>query len=109
MVSVDPTCRRGVTAPAFQASRRKRCGSRSWTVSETHSVIGCKITSDPENACTPGGWPPDPLPAPDGNGSVQIDDVFFAAGRFNAGAGDPDYTPRALLIEWNRHQEAYRP
>ena len=37
------------------------------------------------------------MPAPNGNAIVGIDDVFFAGGRFNAGAGDPDYTPRAEI------------
>jgi Tol biopolymer transport system component len=36
------------------------------------------------NACTPGGWQPDPWPLPDGNGVVQIDDVTFAAGAFGS-------------------------
>ena len=55
------------------------------------------ITTDPENACTPGGYVPDPSPAPDGNGTVGIDDVFFAAGRFNVSDGDPNYTRRAEI------------
>ena len=40
---------------------------------------------------------PDPAPAPDGNGTVAIDDVFFAAGRFNASTGQPSYTARAEI------------
>ncbi len=55
------------------------------------------ITTDPLVACLNNGWPPDPSPQPDGNGTVGIDDVFFAAGRFNQGDGDPNYTRRAEI------------
>ncbi len=37
------------------------------------------------------------MPAPNGNAIVGIDDVFFAAARFGASAGDTDYTPRAEI------------
>jgi len=55
------------------------------------------IGTDPQNACTPGGWPPDPSPALSGNGSVGIDDVFFAASRFGQMTGGPNYTTRAEI------------
>jgi len=42
------------------------------------------ITTNPLVACTPGGWPPDPQPAPNGNGTVQIDDVAYTAGAFGS-------------------------
>ena len=45
----------------------------------------------------PGGWPPDPMPEPDGDGSVEREDVFFAAHRFGVGVGDLSYTPRAEI------------
>lgn len=50
------------------------------------------IGTDPLNACTPAGWPPDPRPLPDGNGLVLIDDVTFAAGAFGSTT-----TPRAEI------------
>lgn len=53
------------------------------------------------NPCTPGGWPPDPQPAPDGNGSVQIDDVAYAAGRFGTQTGSPGYAARAEIASQN--------
>jgi hypothetical protein len=59
------------------------------------------IETSPSNACNPGGWPPDPAPAPDGNGVVQIDDVAFAAGLFGKTTGDPAYTPRAEIASQN--------
>jgi hypothetical protein len=54
------------------------------------------IGTNPQNGCTPNGWPPDPAPAPDGNGVVQIDDVTFAAGAFGSTT-----TPRAEIASQN--------
>jgi hypothetical protein len=54
------------------------------------------IGTDPQNGCTPNGWPPDPAPSPDGNGVVQIDDVTFAAGAFGSTT-----TPRAEIASQN--------
>jgi hypothetical protein len=59
------------------------------------------IGTDAWNACAPAGWPPDPAPAPDGNGIVQIDDVTFVAGKFGLSSGDGGYTPRAELASQN--------
>ena len=72
------------------------CDADTWTDGE--EVF---ITTNPQNACTPGGWPPDPSPAPNGNGSVDIDDVFLVASRFGASSGDPLYTPRAEIASQN--------
>lgn len=69
------------------------CDGDGWTDWQEFAYI----TTDPENACTPGGYVPDPAPAPNGNGIVGIDDVFFAAGRFNQADGDPNYTRRAEI------------
>ena len=41
-------------------------------------------------------WPPDPQPAPDGNGVVQADDVGFAASAFGSST-----TPRAEIANQN--------
>ncbi len=68
----------------------------SWTTAEENF-----LSTDPFNACTPGGYVPDPRPAPDGDGTVMIDDVFFAAGRFNASTGQPSYTARAEIASQN--------
>jgi len=59
------------------------------------------LTTDPQNACWPAGWPPDPAPAADGNGAVQIDDITYVAGRFGLASGDGSYTPRAELASQN--------
>jgi hypothetical protein len=59
------------------------------------------IGTDAWNACAPAGWPPDPAPAPNGNGLVQIDDVVFVAGKFGLSSGDGGYTPRAELASQN--------
>ncbi len=48
------------------------------------------------SACTPLRWPPDPEPAPGGNGSVQIDDVTFAAAAFGSTS-----TPQAEIHTQN--------
>ncbi len=45
-----------------------------------------------------GGWPPDPMPEPDGDGSVEMEDVFFASDRFGASVGDLNYTSRAEIV-----------
>jgi hypothetical protein len=55
------------------------------------------IGTDAWNACAPAGWPPDPAPAPNGNGIVQIDDVTFVAGKFGLSSGEAGYSPRAEL------------
>lgn len=54
------------------------------------------IGTDPQNACVPNGWPPDPRPAPDGNGVVQVDDVTFAASSFGSTT-----SPRAEIASQN--------
>ncbi len=54
------------------------------------------IGTDPLNSGTPGGWPPDPAPEPDGNCAVQIDDVTFAASAFGSTT-----TPRAEIASPN--------
>ena len=56
------------------------------------------ITTDPLVSCGANGWPPDPQPAPNGNGTVQIDDIVFVAGAFNSTT-----TPRAEIAgaEWS--------
>ena len=55
------------------------------------------ITTDPLIACLSAGWPPDE----DSSGTVEISDVFFAASRYGAGAGDAGYTPRAEVASQN--------
>ena len=55
------------------------------------------ITTNPLIACLSAGWPPDP----NDSGTVEISDVFFAASRFGAGAGDAGYTPRAEVTSQN--------
>lgn len=59
------------------------------------------ITTDELNGCTPGGWPPDPAPAPGGNGVVQIDDVAYAAGKFGRATGEAGYAARAEIASQN--------
>lgn len=59
------------------------------------------IGTDAWNACTPAGWPPDPVPAPNGNGLAQIDDITYVAGKFGLASGDAGYTPRAELASQN--------
>ena len=54
------------------------------------------IGTDQLLACTPGGWPPDAQPAPNGNGAVQIDDIVFAASAFGSTT-----TPRAEIATQN--------
>ena len=54
------------------------------------------MTTDPLVACGSNGWPPDPQPAPNGNGAVQIDDITFVAGAFNGTT-----TPRAEIASQN--------
>lgn len=51
------------------------------------------IGTDPLIACLDNGWPPDV----NSNGSVEIDDVFFAAARFGSSSGDSAYSPRAEI------------
>src|SRR3990172_4906626 len=55
------------------------------------------ITTDPLIACLSAGWPPHE----DSSGPVEISDVFFAASRYGAGAGDAAYTPRAEVASQN--------
>ena len=69
------------------------CDGDTWTDWQELAFI----TTDPLNACTPGGWPPDPAPLAGGNGLVQIDDVTFVAGKFGLASGDAGYTSRAEL------------
>lgn len=52
------------------------------------------IGTDPWVACLDNGWPPDVADT----GSVAIDDVFFAAGRFGLSSGDAGYTTRAEIV-----------
>ncbi len=54
------------------------------------------IGTDPLNSGTPGGWPPDPAPEPNGNCAVQIDDVTLAASAFGSTT-----TPRAEIATQN--------
>jgi hypothetical protein len=63
----------------------------TWT-----DVAEAFITTNSLVACGTNGWPPDPQPAPNGNGAVQIDDIVFAAGAFNSTA-----TPRAEIATQN--------
>lgn len=55
------------------------------------------IGTDVMNGCVPAGWPPDPAPAPDGDGVDHIEDVTFAAARFGAQTGQALYTPRVEI------------
>ena len=56
------------------------------------------ITTDPITPCLSNGWPPDPAPGSDGNGIMEIDDLFFATSRYQASIGDPNYSPRAEIV-----------
>jgi hypothetical protein len=59
-------------------------------------VAEAYLGTSPVLACTPGGWPPDAQPGPNGNGAVQIDDIVFAASAFGSTA-----TPRAEIATQN--------
>ena len=65
------------------------CDGDGWTDWQEAAYI----TTNPLIACLSNGWPPDVSD----NGSVQIDDVFFAASRFGQATGGGSYTPRAEI------------
>ena len=69
------------------------CDGDGWTDWQEQAFI----TTDPLIACRSNGWPPDP----NSNGSIGIDDVFFAASRFGQGTGGPNYSARAEIASQN--------
>jgi len=52
-----------------------------------------RIGTNPNLACGVDAWPADTS----NDGSVQIDDVFYAASRFGQGSGGPSYSARAEI------------
>ena len=68
----------------------------TWT-----NVAEAFMVTDHLNACTPRGWPPDPSPVPLGNGTVQVDDVTYVAGKFGLSSGEMGYEPRAEVATQN--------